>query len=292
MLPPVSWRIQLLFVSLSCVEAILKKRGKVLRDTSSGPGLLMAEGRQYPFALEGVWKSEVASRPGLTVDVEFDQGGQIVAIIVVPESQLAKEQAEAAMAVAKEKGAALASGLVARFGVSTLVAEGLLIVGWFFLAAVSLDAPLLSKVQFTFWQVLGFLNSNNMLEAMGGGRNSPSAGIYGLLAIACLAGPFLSHFWKDKRANLGAALPLAFMLIVALMVRSSVHSALGGGAEGMYAEMQQRAQDEAMKAISLGMGAYLSVLVSLYFAGIGARKFLVAQASEAHTYVPPQKSVA
>jgi hypothetical protein len=272
----------------------MKKRGKVLRDTSAGPGLLMVEGQQYPFALEGVWKSEAAPRSGLVVDVEFDQGGQIVAIIAVPESQLAKEQAEAVMAVAKEKGAALASGLVARFGVSTLVAEGLLIVGWFFLAAVSLDAPLLSKVQFTFWQVLGFLNSNNMLEAMGGGRNSPSTGIYGLLAIACLAGPFLSHFWKDKRANLGAALPLAFMLIVALMVRSSVHSALGGAsnAEGMFAEMQQRAQDEAMKAISLGMGAYLSVLVSLYFAGSGARKFLVAQASEAQTDVPPQKSVA
>ena len=89
----------------------MKKRGKVLRDTSAGPGLLMVEGQQYPFALEGVWKSEVAPRSGLVVVVEFDQGGQIVAIIAVPESQLAKEQAEAVMTVAKEKGAALASGL-------------------------------------------------------------------------------------------------------------------------------------------------------------------------------------
>jgi hypothetical protein len=124
----------------------MKKRGKVLHDTSAGPGLLMVEGQQYPFALEGVWKSEAAPRSGLVVDVEFDQGRQIVAIIAVPESQLAKEQAEAVMAVAKEKGAALASGLVARFGVSTLVAEGLLIVGWFFLVALSLDS-IVGKMQ-------------------------------------------------------------------------------------------------------------------------------------------------
>jgi hypothetical protein len=262
----------------------MKKRGKVLRDTSAGPGLLMVEGQQYPFALEGVWKSEAAPRSGLVVDVEFDQGGQIVAIIAVPESQLAREQAEAVMAVAKEKGAALASGLVARFGVSTLVAEGLLIVGWFFLVALSLDS-IVGKMQFTFWQTLGFLNSSNILEAMGTGRDNPTVGIYGFLAIACLAGPFLPYFWKNKRAHLGAALPLAFMLIVALMIRSSVHSALGAASndQGMFAEMQQRAQDEAMKAMSLGMGAYLSVLASLYFAGIGAKKFLVGQASDAQT---------
>lgn len=272
----------------------MKKRGKVLRDTSAGPGLLMVEGQQYPFALEGVWKSEAAPRPGLVVDVEFDQGGQIVAVIAVPESQLAKEQAEAAMAVAKQKGAALASGLVAKFGLSTLVAEGLLIVGWLFLSAVSLDAPMLGKMQFTFWQVLGVLNSNHIMEAISTGSNNLSAGVYGWLAIACLAGPFLSYLWKDKRAHLGAALPLAFMLIVALMVRSTIHSAFGatGNAGGMLAEMQQTALDEAMKGISLGVGAYLSLLASLYFAGIGAKKFLAGQASDAQTYVPPQKSVA
>jgi hypothetical protein len=272
----------------------MKKRGKVLRDPNAGPGLLMVEGQQYLFALEGVWKSEAPPKPGLVVDVEFDQDRQIVAITTVPESQLAKEQAEAAMAVAKEKGAALASGLVAKFGLPTLVAEGLLILGWFFLAAVSLDGSMIGKMQFTFWQVLGFLNSSNMLEALGAGRNGPSAGMYGFLAIACLAGPFLCFFWKDKRAHLGAALPLAFMVIVAFMVRSSVHSALGGdsNAQGMFAEMQQKAQEEAMKAISLGLGAYLSVLASLYFAGIGAKKFLVGQASDAQTYVPPQKSAA
>jgi hypothetical protein len=270
----------------------MAKRGKVLRDANAGPGLLMVEGKQYPFGLEGVWKSDVPAKPGLVVDVDFDGNDQVTGITAVPESQLAREQAEAAMAVAKEKGAALASGLVAKFGLPILVAEGLLILGWFFLAAVSLDASIFGKVQFTFWQVLGFLNASNILEALGGGRN-PGTGIYGFLAVACLAGPFLAYFWKDKRAHLGALLPLAFMLIVALMVRSNINSAFGAvSGTGSIAEMQREAQQEAMKAISLGLGAYLSLLVSLYFAGVGAKKFLVGRASDAGTYQKSQKVTA
>ncbi len=272
----------------------MKKRGKVLRDPVAGPGLLMVEGQQYSYSLEGVWKSDIPPKPGLAVDVDFDSAGQIIAINAVPESQLAKEQAEAAMLVAKEKGAAFASGLVAKFGIPHLVAAGLLIVGWFFVSTVSVDAAFMGKLQFTFWDVLGLLNAKNAMEALGMGSHSFSAGIYGFFAIACLAGPFVSYFWKDKRAHLGALLPLTFMIIVAFMVRSTVQSAFGGPAatQGMFAEMQNRAQEEAMKAISLGMGAYLSILASLYFAGIGAKNFLVAKANDAPVYEKPHKVAA
>ena len=68
----------------------MRKRGKVLRDPRAGPGLLMIEGRQYRFLLDSVWKSEGPAKPGLPVDVDFGQDGQIVAISVVPDSQLAE----------------------------------------------------------------------------------------------------------------------------------------------------------------------------------------------------------
>jgi len=51
-----------------------------------------------------------------------------------------------------------------------------------------------------------------------------------------------------------------------------------GAAEGPFAEMQKQAQDEMMKAISVGFGTYLSALVSLYLAAISAKQFLVAKA--------------
>jgi hypothetical protein len=183
------------------------------------------------------------------------------------------------MAAAKAQGGALLSSVVAKVGMPGLVVGGLLIVSWFFLTAVSVQLPFMGKLQFTFWHVLGYLNASNILEVMGS-RSTPSTGIYGFLAIAALAGPYIYLFWKDKRAHLGGLLPLVFMAIVGLMVRSSINSAMGGNVDGPAREMQRQAQDEIMKAISLGLGTYLSVLVSLYFAGVGAKKFLAAQGSE------------
>src|SRR5579872_2962068 len=98
----------------------MAKRGKVLRDPHAGPGLLMVEGQQYPFSLEGVWKSETPPKPGLAVDAEFDAAGAISAITVVPESQIAKEQAEAALALARERGGKILSRVVAKTGLPTL----------------------------------------------------------------------------------------------------------------------------------------------------------------------------
>lgn len=272
----------------------MKKRGKVLRDPIAGPGLLMVEGQQHSFSLEGVWKSEIAPKPGLVVDVEFDAAAKIAAITAVPDSQLAKEQAEAAMAVAKEKGAALASGLIANFGAPNLVAIGLLIVGWFFLATITVDAAMFGKLEFTFWQVLGYLNSSNVLQALGAGGKSPSTGLYGFLAIAAIASPFLSHVWKDKRAHLGGLLPLVFMVVVGFMVQNALDSAFGANttAQGAIAQMQREAQAEAMKAISIGMGAYVSIVASLYLAGVGVKKFLAAKGSEANVYEKVRKAAA
>jgi hypothetical protein len=255
----------------------MAKRGKVLRDPLAGPGLLMVEGQQYPFVLDGIWKSAVPASTGLAVDVDFDPQGSIRGITAVPDSQLAKEQAEVALTAAREKGAAIASNMVAKFGLPTLIAEALLIVSWFFLTAVSVQIPFAGKLDFTFWQVLGFLNASNLLEVLE--RNGhPSTGIYGFLALACLAGPLIHYFWKDKRAILGGVLPLAFMAVVGLMVRSSLHNAMGDVGSGPMGDMQQQVQDEMSKAVSIGMGIYVSVLAALYFAGTAAKNFLASRA--------------
>jgi hypothetical protein len=268
----------------------MKKRGKVLRDPHSGPGLLIAEGQQHQFTLEGVWRSEIPPTPGLAVDVEFDGNGQIIAITAIPESQLAKERAEAALAVARERGGVFATSMVAKFGLPKLVAAGCLVLGWLVLTAVSVQLGPLGKLEFTFWQVLGFLNASNPLEALDS-RSHGSAGIYGFLALVALAAPFVHHFWKDKRAVLGGLLPLAFMIVIGLMVRSSLQNAMGGG-DGAMGEMARQARDEAMKAISLGLGTYVSVVTSLYFAGTSTMKYLAGGQTDAHAYEKPHKVAA
>ncbi len=80
----------------------MRKRGKVLREPSSTAGLVIVEGQQYWFSLDGLWKSEGPPQPGEVVDVDFDSDWRILAIAAVPESQLAKEQADAAAGAARK----------------------------------------------------------------------------------------------------------------------------------------------------------------------------------------------
>jgi len=267
----------------------MTKRGKILRDPYAGPGLLMVQGQQHFFRLEGVWKSEVPAKPGLAVDVEFGQNATITGITAVPESQLAKEQAELALAAARRNGRALFGQLAATAGMSNLVAGAVLVISWRWLTAASLQLPF-GKIEFTFWQILGFLNSGHIIDVMEG-SGQPGAGIYGLFALIALAGPFVHHFWKDKRAVLGGLLPLVFMIIIGAMAPSGIASALGAGASP-YEDLQKQAQAEMMNAISFGMGTYLSALASLYFAAIAARNYMVAKGTEGEILQKPQKAAA
>jgi hypothetical protein len=268
----------------------MTKRGRVLRDTTSGPGLLMMEGQQYRFSLEGVWKSETPPKPGLVVDVELGARGKVQGITVVPDSQLAREQAEAAMALTRQKARNLASSLVARSVMPSLAAAGLLSAAWFFPTAASIQVPFPGKLEFTFWQILAFLNAGNVPELLDGNRSS-GAGVYGFVAIVALLGPFIHHFWKDKRALLGGLLPLAFMVVVGIALRTNIHSALGSGNAGSNADVGKQTH-EAMKAVSLGLGSYLSILASLYFAFTSAKGYRVATATEGEGLDAPQRKAA
>ncbi|HEX3684316.1 MAG TPA: hypothetical protein VHU83_17410 [Bryobacteraceae bacterium] len=179
--------------------------------------------------------------------------------------------------------------LAAKCGTANLVAGGALLLGWFVLTALSIQIPFTGKLTFTFYQVLGLLNSNNLLESMDHGSRS-GAGIYGLLALIALAAPFLHLLWKDKHAVLGGLVPLLFMLTVWIMVGHGIHSAFGGSAAGPESELEKQAEQEAMGAISWGFGAYLSFLASLYFAATAVKRFLHLRAAD--TPLPARSSQA
>jgi hypothetical protein len=279
------WRALILPRELACTGKIplahmaekgrrCPMRGKILRDTARGQGLIVAGGQQHTFVLDGVWKSEVLPTAGMAVDVEINERGEVVAACNVSESQIAKEQTERAIAAAKEKGSALAAGALARFGWPALLAAGLLIIGWFFLSAISIQNPLFN-LDFSFWQLLGLLNSNNPLETAMGTSRGAGAGFYGVLAVLSILGPFLCHFWKDRRASLAGLLPVLFMLLIGILVRNSIHSLSGAADGGMFQELAKEASDEMMKALRIGFGVYLSLAASLYFAVAAIRRFLL-----------------
>lgn len=264
-----------------------------MRDPNTGPGLVIVQGQQYSFALEGVWRSDTLPRAGAAVDVEIDASGQVVAMTAVPEAQLAREQAEAALQVAKERGGKLAAGLVGRFGVARLVAAALLVIGWWFLSTVTVDASMLGKLKISFWQLLGIVNTGNPLEALAGGLRGGGTGLYGLVAVLCLVAPFVSHLWKDRRAHLAGVLPLAFMGFVVLMIYLRLNdldqagrqqsAMMGGEFQGMVAGFQQEARNAMREAISMGMGFWLALAAALYLAVRAVRDFLSSSANPTTT---------
>lgn len=264
---------------------IMKHRGKILRDTNAGPGLLSSAGNQHPFTLESHWKSDQPPRVGMVVDVNLDAAGNLAAVVPVTDAQLAREQAEQAMQSAKAKGGALAAGLTARFGAPTLGALAALLTGWFFLNTVSIQLSADYGVGLSFWKILAVLNSPaGMMNGLNGGAGN-GGGIYSFLCLVALAAPLAPQFWNDKRAHLGGLLPLAFMLLVAVMVYSGISDSLKqaqgvagafGGAQA--ASMASAMLHEAMRAISLGAGAYVALAAGLYLAARGAIRFLAAKA--------------
>lgn len=252
----------------------MSKRGRVLRDPSlNGPGLLVVDGQQLSFSLEGTWRSLTLPKPGLDVDVELNQDGTVASLVAVPESQLAREQAEKTLRAAREKCSTLATSAVTKFGAPTLVTTGLLVLSWFYLNSVTYEAGFIGRLDFTFWRILAFLNSPNGLESFVVMRDGNGAGLYGLLAWLALSGPFAGAFWQDKRAELGGLLPLAFIVLVAVMARASFFSKTSV----MPPEIVEAAEAEIKKGISLGIGAYLSSLAAFYLGFISVKKFFAAR---------------
>lgn len=266
----------------------MKQRGRVIQDTSSGKGLISSDGKQYEFELAGIWKSDSAPKTDMVVELEFDSAGAISAIYAVSESDLAKEQAEKAMKAAKEKGTALYGELSARLGRPVLAALAAVAVSWFFLNLITIQLTTSNSMGITFWQLLGYVNAGETL-GMSMMNGNLDKGIYGLLAVIALAGPFLGQIWKDPKAHLGHCLPLALMLIIAVKIYLSVHGAaqesqaqfqaMGGNAFAGYAqEMMGNMVQEVLKAIHIGIGGYVALAASAFLAFLGLNKFLAAKA--------------
>jgi hypothetical protein len=99
----------------------MKKRGKVLRDPTTGPGLLMIEGCQYWFSPGEVWQSEVPPRPGLDVEVKFDRAGKILSITTPCESEFSPNPEIRSGGTARAAGAKILRKIAAKCGMPNLL---------------------------------------------------------------------------------------------------------------------------------------------------------------------------
>lgn len=261
----------------------MTKRAKVLRDPYFGPGLLMVEGRQYPFLMDGRWRSQAPAKPGLLVDVELDNSGAITAITPVSELQLAWERSQPAQT--PSRGTLFAPGRSKTWEIAPALAVIALVVSWYFLPFISIRSSLLGGVHLTFWQLLTHLNSKPQLPGVTGG-DAPSTGFYGLAAFMAAAGPLLPFCIRDKRASLASLLPAILMIAMAVaLVREDAH--------GFVADVYTATRaTESLRSLTLDLGAYVSLSIAIYLAATTTRKFLRPRIRSETSLAGPERAAA
>lgn len=262
-------------------------RGRVIRDTSSGVGLISADGNQYEFKLEGVWKSDYSPKQDMVVEIDLDDAGKVILVKAVSEGDLAKEQAEKAAKLLKEKGLAAFDGIAARVGKNVLIATALVAFSWFFLHVLTIQVSSSFKNGITFWQLLGIVNASGGIDALQS-TSTMDKGLWGFLAVVAIFGPFIHQFWKKPEAHLGNCLPLLTMLLAGVTIYFSVQDSISaagnaggfiGGQMGEFAaKMASEMINQVLKAIHIGIGGYVSFVASIYLAFIGVTKYLAAKA--------------
>lgn len=253
-------------------------RGTILRDTQSGPGLLSVGGRQYPFTLEQHWRSDRPPVTGARVDVQLD-GDQLARVSLVDEAQIAREMAGQAADRLSAGGRQLLGRAVAEFGVVPLGALVALWLGWWVFDWVGVRLFANQVAAYSFWDMVKMLSAGNALEAMQ--YHQGGFGLWSLLALICAAAPLLPLVWRDRRASLGLAAPLVFLLLQGVRLYAGIHSAatalqqqLGGlGNAQMGRAMRDlggELQAQIFQSISLGFGLYLSLAAAVVLAVFAA----------------------
>lgn len=203
-----------------------KSRGTVIKIPDSNPGIIFVNGEQRFFALENAWKSPVAPAANMTVDVELDPTGAIVAITAVDSHQMTKERMNQLSGVAQERGKEAAKlaqqgvgKLAARMGAVALGSTVLIWIAWFFFPAAGVDTGG-GKLSFTFWNLLGTDFKNLESIASPGGNH----GLFSFLGLVAIAAPFVAPFLRASWSKYLNAAPLAYIVIGLIMVFANEHS--------------------------------------------------------------------
>jgi hypothetical protein len=251
----------------------MTKRGRVLRDTNAGPGLVTVEGKQYSFTLEDMWVSEIPPRPGMVVEVTFDGSGAPRSVAAVPENQLAKEQAQHAFEGARRHGVALTGSLRSRFGIPVVIAEAVMLISFFLLPNMRMGGGYMDH-PINGWDALGLDPATTAIN---------NHGILSLLALALfapLAVPFVQKAWSRWLY----AAPFAFALIafasVYYEIQNTGRAASRAVTDVFGANALPRGFGNPMAGMySPAIGAFLVLLCAVYLLVRALRSPAVLSAS-------------
>lgn len=238
-------------------------RGVVIKTPSDTPGLIVANSKQYPFRLEGLWQSSVAPAVNQPVELHLDGDGSIAAIRVAADTGQTQNAVERLTDLAREHGPGIAEKAQAaaltlkqRMGLYPLIAACALVLAWFTLASVS--GISYDTAGLSFWD-LSSLDMNSIAKL-----RLKEHGALSLLGLLCLAGPFAAVFAHKRLTRLAGALPLAFVVFTVLRIFVSVNNYFAAqaareraagmfGRQADFGDLERQAIQSAMEGVMEAM---------------------------------------
>ncbi len=271
----------------SVQEKLQTVRGRILRDTNNGIGLLSVDGRQLPFSLEANWLGIIAPATQMNVDVALDGTGNVVTVVPVSDKDIAQEKLKAMSSDLSSKiqdQIPLMKGYVSAVGIPVLIATTLLFISWVWLSLVSVRVSASLSQSVTMFDALGLVNMGASLQSFGG-NGTGSSGIYGFICVLAMLAPLVPTFIKHRYINFCYFAPLAFAAAFAIIAFIKLRSYANVARESMgtfgnsaqMGNMMNAMMDQIMAALSIGLGTYLSIAVALYLAAHGSIKILASR---------------
>ena len=205
-------------------------RGTIIKVPDATPGLLLLDGGQYAFTLEGVWRSAMAPAANQSVIVELDSADAVLSITVVDQQQIAKEKLAELSGVAKVQGKVVAAqiesvirALAARMGSATLGIAVLIWITWFLFHAAGVGEGGVDMGSYTFWKLIG-TNFADQVSVMDPGH---ARGWLRLLGFVAIVAPFLAPFIREAWSRYLNAAPLAVVLLAWIVLHANMAGTFG-----------------------------------------------------------------
>lgn len=224
-------------------------RGKILRDTSQGDGILFLDGKQKSFSLEKHWKSPNPPKVGATVEATVDEAGELVSVVEVKQAAVLKETALKAGAEFSSQGLSMLKK--SKLPPVLLWQVGLLLLSWLFLPLLHVEVP-----------IIGLEASASVYDFLNFG--------YFILMMICALLPLLPAISDKPAAQLGKCAPALFSIWMIYIVLNGLSQLVGIGDSFFGRRARVDAFDLVASHMSMGLGFYLAsiIVIMLFFSGL------------------------
>ena len=236
--------------------------GVVLKDGQVGNGLVICEGKKYPFSLAKEWGSDEAPKENSRVYVETDDHGHLIKLTLAPQSRFGNLNLPGSLGNLNLPSGAgdLLKNLpphqefLSRIPVANVILFVAMVFSWYVLNAVTIPQGQLSL---TIGQALSIVGAGG---AQGLILNQTTyLNVIGWIALLLI---FLPTVWRSPAARLGVFAPFALLVILSIAGYSQAMSALNEIRALVGDRFVKKMLSEAISSNIFSFGLWLSIALS------------------------------